>query len=625
MKNYKAALAAVCLAIFIASFWIVTQGQWKLFAPVAFQPRYEAQAKSLLEGRLDVPDEAARPEAFYDKGNAYLYWGLAPALLRVPVIALFPEYGFNQSRVIFLLASAAALLMAVCILRTTHVILFGRQFDTGKNAFIFSVYILVLSLGSTNIFLLSFPEIHNEAVLLGSTFTLIALFFLLKLKTRPSSPGRYVFLAFVAALFAAHTRFAVSLGIFAAFFAIPLFGLLSGLFQRKKGPPADAQASFFTRDMPAGLDIKRIFAVERSAAALRPLALLLCALALPASFMFVNYLKWESVSGQPVDKASAEMLRAAHNDKNFQSITIYNVRSNVYNYFAPDKIGFSREYPWILPARNVTPFPENRWSASHRPFISMTASAPLLLLLAIAGLAGIYHRLRSFINYSYLIILSAFCGAAPVLGFGSLDFRYLHDMYPFIVLSSAAGVSVLANVNFSKAWRLSVFSVIALLAVYEVAVNVLYSYQYSRENHPVNSIRYIYNFQNVEVPPVVKAADINILDKERTSRKDGKIFYEGVSRDWNDCADILEIKIGDIGRKSVLLIEGFLWKGTFMGEFAGGENVFNGRVDAGISGPFKGMYEFDPGHYDSKFVVYSCYQRPLLSDFQIDRAVWFAR
>ena len=81
--------AFVFPAIFIAMmlcFWFATAGNGKLLYPEYFCGFYDAQSRSLLHGRLDVPPKAIGFEAFDHAGKTYGYFGITPALPTAAIV-----------------------------------------------------------------------------------------------------------------------------------------------------------------------------------------------------------------------------------------------------------------------------------------------------------------------------------------------------------------------------------------------------------------------------------------------------------------------------------------------------------------------------------------------------------
>src|SRR5438105_10491203 len=69
--------------------WFVTWGDWKFFEHEDFCGFYDGYARSILQGHLDVPRSAIGVEAFTFEGKAYGYFGIGPALLRIPLVLMF--------------------------------------------------------------------------------------------------------------------------------------------------------------------------------------------------------------------------------------------------------------------------------------------------------------------------------------------------------------------------------------------------------------------------------------------------------------------------------------------------------------------------------------------------------
>ena len=101
------ASAAINLLVFTT---VITGGTFRLVTPDAFGDQYDFQARSLLQGRLDLPAEARTGESFIFRDRAYIYFGPTPALLRLPFVVF--KIGFGQLTRCFMLAYFAAWLVA---------------------------------------------------------------------------------------------------------------------------------------------------------------------------------------------------------------------------------------------------------------------------------------------------------------------------------------------------------------------------------------------------------------------------------------------------------------------------------------------------------------------------------
>src|SRR5205823_9583220 len=92
--------------------WFVTWGDWKFFEQEDFCGFYDAQALSMIDGRFDVPPAAIGDEAFIFQGKAYGYFGIGPALLRIPLVVAFESMEGRWSRMMMIIGTAINLICA---------------------------------------------------------------------------------------------------------------------------------------------------------------------------------------------------------------------------------------------------------------------------------------------------------------------------------------------------------------------------------------------------------------------------------------------------------------------------------------------------------------------------------
>ena len=98
---------------------VATDGTWDFFPPAGNMEKFfDAQAQSLLEGRIDVPPDAIREEAFVKNGKRSGYFGPTPALARIPLNLLMPWMYGRWNRLSMLLGSLSIMLSLI--------LLFGR-------------------------------------------------------------------------------------------------------------------------------------------------------------------------------------------------------------------------------------------------------------------------------------------------------------------------------------------------------------------------------------------------------------------------------------------------------------------------------------------------------------------
>jgi hypothetical protein len=131
--------------------WFVTCGDWKFFEPEDFCGFYDAQARSLIEGRLDVPAAAIGSEAFTFQGKTYGYFGIGPALLRIPLVIASPKLDGLWSRMMMMIGCSINL---ICIYRIVRLIRRDKAVSQRSQRLLHSLFMLCAGIGSTNVFLL---------------------------------------------------------------------------------------------------------------------------------------------------------------------------------------------------------------------------------------------------------------------------------------------------------------------------------------------------------------------------------------------------------------------------------------------------------------------------------------
>ncbi len=84
-RRWAAAAALLCTCWYAA---LLTGFSFDLLRPTTFGYIFNSMIEHLAQGRLDVAPDAVRAEGFYRDGRAYAYFGIFPALLRLPLLAL---------------------------------------------------------------------------------------------------------------------------------------------------------------------------------------------------------------------------------------------------------------------------------------------------------------------------------------------------------------------------------------------------------------------------------------------------------------------------------------------------------------------------------------------------------
>ncbi len=189
---------------------MVTEGGSKFF-PVAgvFEGFYDAQAASLLHGRIDVPPEALGAEAFVHNGKSYGYFGPTPALVRLPLNVLIPGLARHWNRLSMLLASVLLICMLLLLLRRLEELLPLNQGQQLRNL-LGATLIVAVAIGSPNFPLSAEAKAYQEAIAWASALSLASAVCVISYLMRPSP--KWLALSCATAFFAFFARVSSGVG-----------------------------------------------------------------------------------------------------------------------------------------------------------------------------------------------------------------------------------------------------------------------------------------------------------------------------------------------------------------------------------------------------------------------------
>jgi hypothetical protein len=156
-----------------------------------------------------------------------------------------------------------------------------------------------------------------------------------------------------------------------------------------------------------------------------------------------------------------------------------NALATVPTYFSPTTIEVNPRFPWVhLTRRTINPFGIESFDYTQY-FAGLPAAMPLLFLLAVGGLLCLV-RSRSPAEAAFrLPCLAALLGGATILVFVAMEYRYVHDFFPALVLAAAVGWAHL------RAWpasrrRTAAFTALGLLGLFSACAHVAFAYEYQR-------------------------------------------------------------------------------------------------------------------------------------------------
>lgn len=373
---------------------------------------YDIQGRALLHGHLAVPPGSLSFEGFVVGGHTYMYFGLVPAILRLPMLALTHALDGRMTQLSMLGAYLVLLAAGERAAWRVRLLVSGPEKPISRSErFVAGVLLFALGAGAVPLFLASWPAVYHEAALWGAALSLAALGEVLGFVLSPSRRG--LALAGLLTLLATNTRVSVALG------PVIALALLAGV------------ALLRERDWRRGG------------------ALLAVALLALAPAVAINEARFHSAFGVPlnrqldtaIDPSQRAFVAAYHG----AATGLRFIPTTLLATIRPDAVGGVRGFPFIgLPSSPPHVIGGARFNALL-PALSAPTSMPLLSLLALVGLAGVLRLARA--RRCWPVLLGAAAGYLPALSFGSTATRYLTDLLPFLFLAACVGVASAAELR----------------------------------------------------------------------------------------------------------------------------------------------------------------------------------
>ncbi len=451
----SASLGAVLAALL---FLVIMQGSRQSFLDEDLLGGfYDAQAQSLLKGQMSVDPDVPGLEGFRIGDETQIYQGIAPAVIRMPLLVLTDRFAGRLTGVSMLLAFGTSLAFLIAagwrirsLLRNTAAMRGIETVCTGIVAFGIA--------GSSLMFLSSATWVYHEALLWGAAFSiasLTSLFYWLA-PTHASEPEARLgtlLLAVVFAGLAVNTRSSIGLGPLAAL-GLTAACLMIALILDSRGGRSTSQSNPPEREQ-APL-VQRISGWDSKRSTTRPVwaisVILIGTLAAVVLYAAVNFARFDSWFGVPLDKqvlVDFDPVRLTALEANGN--TLFGLKyapSVLLQALRPDALSFGYEFPFVgfpdqKPALiGSVIFAERDWSSS------LPSSQPLLFF---AGCLGVVVLLipkklgvRSGVKVLRIPVTGAAAGGALFISFGYIAERYLTDLFPFLALVGLVGLQALA-------------------------------------------------------------------------------------------------------------------------------------------------------------------------------------
>lgn len=405
--------ARIGTLVAVVVFWLIATclQPWHLFDKGPYTTDfYDAQARALVHGHFDVPANVAGIEGFEIDGKTQIYFGVGPAIMRLPFSGISNVFDRRLSLLSELIALSVLGLAAARLLKRAKSLVANAP---EGSAWWFGAFAVVATLGTPLLFFSSRALVYHEAELWGAAAGLAGLDLAIRWWRVPTR--RHLIEAVALATFALSCRPSTGAG---PAMALGLFGL----------------ALAWKREWRRSL-------------------LVLAGAVIPfLGFALVNWLRFRSASDVPFPlqvfskfNTDRQAALAANNGSLFG---LKFVPTNVARYFSPFAFQWDRLFPFVTWPAKATVIGNARFDTIYHTGSFLT-SAPLLFLF---GLVGAWWTIvRDKTRQWSAIAVAAIVATTSTFTFGYLAHRYLADLVPVFVVLAAPGVWIGARQ--AKTWR----------------------------------------------------------------------------------------------------------------------------------------------------------------------------
>lgn len=473
-RRLRRAWLAGAVPTLVGYAWVLTAGRWDFLQRQFFDYFFDVQARAMLHGRLEVPAESVGFEGFVTDGRTYIYFGVVPSLLRMPVLALTDNLDGRLTTVSMLLASVVltvATFRLACVVRA----MVRGSVPVGRVEQGATAGLAVATLLAPPFFLTSAAIVYHEATLWALALSVAGFDAVARWQRDPS--GRRLAVASALVSLAILSRFSIALGPLAA---LALAGALH-LWDRWR--KRDAEQAEPGRSVVV-VRLRRLLpaAAGVAVAGLVPLGLSAA----------VNYAKFQMPFGVPIDRQAHAMdtgNRRAVLEEHPSYTSLEYLPTNLWQYLGPNGLELRRDFPWIdFPRNGPTVLGDGVIYDALDWCSSLPFTVPALCLLAAGGLVWSVRSRRGRDAASRVspVLVGALVGSSIVMVFPYIANRYLNDFYPLALVPGLVGFHAAARLapRWDSTRKRATFGFVGALVVVGAMVNLALALEYQRERGP---------------------------------------------------------------------------------------------------------------------------------------------
>ena len=438
----------------LANAAVLIHGSTPVSYPESLRWFYDYQATSLLHGRLDVPYVAIPGEAYLFEGRHYGYFGITPALLRIPFLVF--DIAFGDLTDAFMLAEhLACLIAAYLILR--HIDATARGRDAIPAPWTVILFTANVGLGSTLFFLSSRGFLYHESIMCGVFFALASCYCTLRYFATPQR--RWWVGALIGGTLSAHARATVG------FFALTLLGAsaLAILLQRRfRVAPGETGVAGWR--LPVGWP--------------KHVAIGLLSVVGLLSLNGLSYFKFRTFDAMPFQyNEQYDAARVARIEgKGFH---LSNMPLNAEAYLLRPLWKFRPHFPYVYAqGHQPTAFPKARIDQAE-PLLGLPFAMPGLFWLAAGGMISAFWRHRALRPALLVLSFAGLPMSIMLLAAVATSQRYSADFCPLLVCGASYGVVMVDSLP--RAWRRLAHAVTGALTGAAILISLALTLHYQGE------------------------------------------------------------------------------------------------------------------------------------------------
>ena len=465
-RRFTRAWIAGSLVSTVAYWWMVAEGRADLFRNHSLNSDfYDAQARSMLHAKLEIPLRVLELEGFTHDGKQYTYFPPFPAFLRLPFVAVTDSLDGRLTALSLLLAFVLAIVAAGVFTWRVRGFTRGDHPVSGTEAVLVALFALLIGIGSPLYFTSSRAWIYHESAAWGMALAICSFDQIVAFLRGPT--GRRLARASVFGGCAVLSRAATGAGALLALSLVLAVVVIASFWTR-------ARAWTTWTGVPDEV-------VQR-----RWIPGLVGAITIPAAvYAAFSYAKFETLFSVPydhqvqsqIDPHRQEVLAANHGSL----FTVKAIPTQVWQYLQPGSIRIHGTFPWIGSPLGL-PHVFGDLLFDHREHtVSLTAGMPVLVILAVVGTVAIVRsRVLAVLRLNALAALLVLPASLSIL---SVAQRYQSDLLPLLLLLAVPGLVVAVTwlEGCGVAWRRAVVVVTGVLVALGCWTGLAVALEYQRD------------------------------------------------------------------------------------------------------------------------------------------------